>query len=254
MVTLADPSGSGVIRMDPPPPGQLEPRVYLDNCFVRGAGDLLYVKASRPFELHVDNSLVVLDGSFLIVDGSTKDPGMRSRSDVDLKQVTAYLTDHLVWLRASREEGRANKGLTPTYMKSAADCIFASASGKALVHLDGFDAEEQMRRCFLWGESKHNVYANYDQLLDQIPFNEGGDMMPPAPYGRTQWGEFTREPDLKFDRLRFAGLPMHDAVLAKTPATDFRVKLEANLQGIGAELDRLPIPAPADDAGKHESR
>jgi hypothetical protein len=187
----------------------------------------------------------------LIVDGSGKDPGMRSRSEIVLKQVTAYLTDHLVWLRASREEGRANKGLTPTYMQSAADCVFASASGKALVHLDGFDAEEQMKRCFLWGESKHNVYANYDQLLDQVPFAEG-DMMPPAPYGRTQWGEFTRESEPRFDRLRFAGMPMHDAVLAKTPAADFRIKPEANLQGMGAELDRLPLPA--DDAGKHESR
>ena len=127
------------------------------------AGDLLYVKASRPFELHVDNSLVVLDGSFLIVDGSGEDPGMRSRSEIVLNQVTAYLTDHLRLVAGVAREGRANKGLTPTYMRSAADCVFASASGKALVHLDGIDAEEQMKRCFLWGESKHNLYANYDQ-------------------------------------------------------------------------------------------
>ncbi|HEV8058953.1 MAG TPA: serine/threonine-protein kinase [Gemmataceae bacterium] len=247
LVTLADPTGSGVIRMDPQPASQQEPRVHLENCFIRGAGDLLYVRSSRPFELHVENSLVALDGSFVIVDGAGKDPVMRNRSEIVLKQVTAYLTNHLVWLRASRDEGRATKGLTPTYMQSATDCIFASATGKALVHLDGFDAEEQMKRSFLWGDSKHNLYANYDQLLDQVPFT-GGEMMPPTPYGRTEWGEFTKEPDVHFDRLRFLGLPIQYTSLAKVPAADFRLKSESNPQSYGAELDRLPVPA---DDGSH---
>ncbi len=251
LVTMADPAGSGVIRMDPQPAGQQEPRVHLDNCFVRGAGDLVYVRSSRPFELHVENCLVALDGSFLIVDGAGKDPVMRNRSEIVLKQVTAYLTNHLVWLRASRDEGRATKGLTPTYVQSATDCVFASGTGKALVHLDGFDAEEQMKRSFLWGDSKHNLYANYDQLLDQVPFTEG-EMMPPTPYGRTEWGEFTKEQDVHFDRLRFSGMPMQNALLAKVSAADFRLKAESNLQGYGTELDRLPVPA--DDVGRHEPR
>jgi serine/threonine protein kinase len=251
MVSLADPGGSGVIRMDPMPAGQQEPRVLLDNCYVRGAGDLMFVKASRPFELRVENSLIALDGSFLIVDGSAKDPGMRNRSEIILKQVTAYLTDHLVWLRASREEGRASKGLTPTYVQSATDCVFASASGKALVHLDGFDADEQMKRCFSWGESKRNLYANYDQLLDQVPFTEG-EMMPPTPYGRMEWGEFTKDPDPRYDRLRFQGLAANDSVIAKTPAAEFKIKGEAGLQGYGAELDRLPQPT--EDGKSHNDR
>jgi serine/threonine protein kinase len=251
MVTLADPTGSGVIRMDPQPAGQQQPGVHLENCFIRGAGDLMYVRASRPFNLQVDNCLVALDGSFLIVDGAGKDPGMRSRSEIVLKQVTAYLTNHLVWLRASREEGRATKGLTPTCVQSATDCIFASATGKALVHLDGFDAEEQMKRSFVWGDSKHNLYANYDQLLDQVPFTEV-DMMPPTPYGRQEWSEFTKDPEPRFDRLRFSGVPAHDAVLAKIPAADFRMKGEGNLQANGAELDRLPLSA--EDSAHREGR
>ena len=251
MVTLADPTGSGVIRMDPQPAGQQQPSVHLENCFIRGAGDLMYVRASRPFNLQVDNCLVALDGSFLIVDGAGKDPGMRSRSEIVLKQMTAYLTNHLVWLRASREEGRATKGLTPTYVQSATDCIFASATGKALVHLDGFDAEEQMKRSFAWGDSKHNLYANYDQLLDQVPFTEA-EMMPPTPYGRQEWGEFTKDSDPRFDRLRFVGVPTHDAVLAKILAADFRMKVDANLQTTGAELDRLPLSA--EDSAHHEGR
>jgi hypothetical protein len=237
VVLLADPNG--VLRMDQQPSGQAEPRVQLDNCYIRGAGDLMFVRASRPFELRVENSLVALDGSFLMVDGSSKDPGMRNRSEIVLKQVTTYLTDHLIWLRASRQDGRTSKGLIPTYVQSATDCVFASATGKTLVHLDGFDADEQMKRCFSWGDSKRILYANYDQLLDQRSFSEG-EMMPPTPYGRTEWGEFTRDPDVRFDRLRFPGLSAQDVALAKLPATDFRMKTEAGMQGYGAELERLP--------------
>jgi hypothetical protein len=104
-----------------------------------------------------------------------------------------------------------------------------------------------MKRSFLWGDSKHNLYANYDQLLDQVPFT-GGEMMPPTPYGRTEWGEFTKEPDVHFDRLRFLGLPIQYTSLAKVPAADFRLKSESNPQSYGAELDRLPVPA---DDGSH---
>ncbi len=118
------------------------------------------------------------------------------------------------------------------------------------MHLDGFDADEQMKRCFSWGDSKRNLYSNYDQLLDQVPFTDAAEMMPPTPYGRKEWGDFTKESDLRFDRLHFLGLPTQDAALAKTPATEFRMKAESSLQGYGAELDRLPQPS--EDGGHRD--
>lgn len=239
MIAIFDPAGSGVIRMDPQPMGQLEPRVHLDNCFIRGAGDMLAVRSSRPFELRVENTVVALDGSFLVVDGAAKDPGMRNRGDITLKQVTTYLNDYLIVLRAYREEGRASKGLAPTCVRSATDCLFVSASGKPLVHLEGFDSEEQMRRSFSWVDSKHNAYSNYQQLLDQTPF-AAGETMPPTPYGRKQWEEFTNEIG-RFERVRLVGGTIQPGALAQAPANDFRLKQEANAQGAyGAEIERLP--------------
>src|SRR5207302_9049308 len=108
-------------------------------------------------------------------------------------QVPSYLTDHLVWLRASQDEGRNSKGLVPLQVRSAIDCLFISASGKSLVHLEGIDADD-IKRYFSWEDSRHNAYSNFDQLLDQQPAR-ATNMMPPLPYGKRAWEDFTQEPN-----------------------------------------------------------
>src|SRR5262249_10617433 len=148
--------------------GQQDPRIAIEGCFARGMGNLLAVRASRPFELHVEKSLAALDGSLLVVDGTTKETG-RGRAQITLEQVTTYLTDHLLFLRAASEEGKTMKGLVPTQVKSSTNCLFASAGGKSLVHLEGVDTDEQLRRLFSWGEGRHNLYSNFTLLLDQQP-------------------------------------------------------------------------------------
>ena len=72
---------------------------------MRGAGDLLAVRPSRPFELQLEESLVSLEGSLVVVDGGPGELGTAPLSQIQLKKVTAYLTDHSVWLKAMQEEG-----------------------------------------------------------------------------------------------------------------------------------------------------
>jgi len=206
---------------------------------------LVAVRASRPFDLRIEKSLAALDGSLLVIDGAAKETASRGRAQITLEQVTTYLTDHLVWLRASQEEGKSMKGLVPTQFRSATNCLFVSAGGKSLVHLEGVDTEEQMKRIFSWGESGHNLYSNFTaSLLDQLPF--GGNevpAMPPLPYSRAQWEGFTQEQNARFERLRFNVPTAPDASLSRVLAADFKTKPEANVQGYGADLDALPKPS-----------
>jgi serine/threonine protein kinase len=244
LLTLAD--TAGVMKMEPQAAGQQDPRINVEGCFVRGTGNLVSVRASRPFELHVEKSLAALDGSLLVMDGATKENTSRGRAQITLEQVTTYLTDHLLSLRASQEEGKSTRGLVPTQVKSATSCLFVSASGKPLVHLEGVDTDEQMKRIFSWGEGRHNLYSNFTpSVLDQQP--AGGNetaAMPPLPYSRAQWEGFTQEQDARFERLLRLNLPLGaDATLSKVLATDFRAKPEANVQGYGADLDALPRPS-----------
>ena len=252
LVTLLDPAG--VMKMEPQTPQQ-DPRIMIEDSFVRGTGNLLAVRASRPFELRVERTLAALDGSLLVIDGSPKDPPPKGRALVTLEQATTYLTDHLVWLRASQEESKSLKGLVLTQFKSVTNCLFMSASSKSLVQLVGVDTEEQMKRLFSWGESRHNLYSNFTpSLLDQQPSGGNEGAMPPLPYDKTQWEGFTQEQDARFDRVRLSGLPAPDGPLSQVLAADFKPKPEGNLQGYGAEPDTLPkpfdLPAGRDPASK----
>src|SRR5262249_28843528 len=59
LVTLCDPSS--VMRMEgAPPPRQPGARIRIEECFIRGAGDLVAARPSRPFELRLEDSLVAL--------------------------------------------------------------------------------------------------------------------------------------------------------------------------------------------------
>jgi hypothetical protein len=234
LVTLSDPSA--VMKMMPQPAQQQDPRVALSGCFVRGTGQLLAVRLSRPFELKVEDSLLVLNGSILVTDGNPKDTTLRGAASITLSHVTTYLTDHLILLRAARDAANNLKGLVLTQVNSATDCLFASAGTKALVHLEGIDSEEQMRHYFSWNESQRNAFSNYTQYLEQQPTT---DVMPQPAYGVDKWKDFTNDPESRFDRVRFASPPAADGPMSHVNATDFKTKLDANLQGCGVNVERL---------------
>jgi serine/threonine protein kinase len=247
MMALADPAG--LMKMDPPMPRQMDPQLRLDNCFVRGEGDLLAVRTSRPFNLDVDDSLVVLDGSLLAVEASVKEVPARAGSQLNLHQVTAVLGKHLVVLH--REENR--QALVHTQVNQAFNCLFHAAKGKTLVHLDGVDTEEQIKRFFSWNEGKGNTYSGFTQMLDQLPRNDM--VMPLPPYDQDKWKSFTQnETERRFTRVKFASWPVGDRSSSQAWPSDFKVKEPDGLKS-GAAFDRMPRPsgpepeAPAGDGG-----
>jgi serine/threonine protein kinase len=236
-ITLGDPSG--VMKMNPQPAATRDPRIEIDNCFVRGVGNMVNVRASRPFSLRIERSLVALDGSFLSVEGNPKEP--KRPAEVTLKQVTTFLTDHLLWLKAYRDEGRNTKGLAVTTMQ-ASDCLFAAATGKTLVHVEGLDNDDQVRKFLICDGGAHNAYWNFTNYLDGQPVSDR-DVMPPTPYPREQWERFTQEAGDRFDRVaRFVSTPSTDA-LARVVPGDFHFKLDTGMQDFGPDLDRLPKPS-----------
>ncbi len=234
LVALADPSG--VMKMAPANPQV--PRIRLENCFVRGDGDLLIVRASRPFQLDADDSLVALDGSFLIVDGNPREIPVKA-ARVSLKQVTAYLGEHLVVLRAVKED--LKQGLVPTEFSSVFGCLFHSArGGKSLIHLEGVDTDEQMRRLFSW-EGAQNVYSGFTPLLDQQPRGDDSGMLPP--YDQERWQTLAKgETEQRFVKVKFRSWPIPDRSLSRALPLNLGIK-EPEGGRFGAPVDKLPHPA-----------
>src|SRR5205823_10160017 len=148
LLTILD--SANVMKMQPQAP-RASPEIRLENCFVRGKGELLAVRSSRLFRLQVDKSLVVLDGNFLMVKGNSRDVAIQPSAAITLSHVTTYLTGHLLWLRATSaaQTAKNTKGLVQTQITSATDCLFAAAAGRSLIHLDGID---QPGSYFAWAE------------------------------------------------------------------------------------------------------
>ncbi len=113
-----------------------------------------------------------------------------------------------------------------------------AAQGKALVHLDGPEANEaKLKELFSW-KGEHNAYSNFEQMLDQEP---PPGMMAGKSYTQKEWENFTGEKDGLFKRVSF---PSRPSASASALPSHFKVKAEADVPGYGVpDLDALPRPA-----------
>lgn len=236
-VTLLD--TANVMKMEPQAPRR-NPDIRVENCFIRGKGEMLAVRSSRPFRLQADKSLVVLDGNFLAVRGSSREVPVQPASSISLNHVTTYLTHHLVWLKTAEQLGKNSKGLVPTQVASATDCLFAAAADQSLVHLDGVDNPEDMTKYFSWTENRNNNFSKFDRLLDQ---QTPGQTSPPLVYDRGQWDRFTNSNGARYDTVKFTAASPPDS-LTHVPASAFKVVPAAapGAPDCGAAIDDLPLP------------
>jgi hypothetical protein len=232
-VTLADadeammqPGGSGV------------PRVAFASCFVRGDGDLVSARVSRPFEVEVKDSLAALTGSLLNVDDGRKDapaaPGGKEIA-VRLTQTTAYLGGHLVRLRAA-----SMGSLVPVHCFPAKSLLVSAGDKKALLHLEAApkDLATAAQRLDLKGEGGNN-YANFFPMLDQQP---GGDEMPTTAAGKEEWKQ--ADDQSKFEDVKFTGPLWTDGDVSAAEVLPRAFVLKTGPKGFGVS-SQAPLPAPA---------
>jgi serine/threonine protein kinase len=228
-VSVADPPG--VMKMM----RSTRTAFSFQNCFIRGDGDLVSMRAGRPLELELSNALLALTGSCLSAEGALADDTTTSSPapgtvSLRLSHVTSYLQNYLVRLHALRDL----KGLPPVHCQSVESCLFLSAAGKSLIHLDGPEASlQKMQRLLTW-QGQHNAYSNFPYLLDQKPNSED---MSADPYNQKMWKEFTNETDGQFfPSLKLAETP---GDLARALPGKFRVKIEGDPMDYGVEINQL---------------
>jgi len=199
---------------------------------------------SRPYRLEVRNALVVLGGSLLSEEGNKSEAAAGSEgATISLDRVTAYMTQNLIVLRT----GIANPVHVPLRIAPATTCIFAAAEGGPLLSIDGPQSESELKRWLTWS-GKRNVYSTSGSILVWQPL-EKADM--PHKYDGDRWNElWGREDDEpRFARdIKFAGFPAAVKTRADVTPEDFRIVTpegqEKELAGRGAEIDKLPKPAP----------
>ncbi|VTR96708.1 serine threonine protein kinase : Putative serine/threonine protein kinase OS=Gemmata sp. Wa1-1 PE=3 SV=1: Pkinase [Tuwongella immobilis] len=235
---------------------RVDPRIHMENSWVRGRGDFLTVRPSRPFELELDQSLVALDGSLLRVDPASKMPPAKF-AQVKLNRVTTFLTEHLAHLQALPRLERVGMnllGLVPLHVE-ATGCLFAPASNPAtaFIRFDRLESDSavQERELLVWKNARQNIYgySNQPTLIQVSP--ENTESMPLKPYDIDRWLSLTHETGRPFGAIKFRlRLPLNDRnTLLTVQPDDFRlisvtpppIKLgSADLSVIGADIERLP--------------
>jgi hypothetical protein len=232
VVTLLDTRDAMKMPVREPRPN---PEIQLEACLLRGEGEGVSVRASRPFDLGLDNCIVALAGSLVGVEGNGSETTSPAGARIKLERVTTFLRDHLLYLRA----GKSGKGLVPAAV-SAVNCLFAAAGDRTFIHLDGPDSEKQMKELFFW-EGRHNAYSGFDNLLDQQPAGETVMLR----YDQQKWRMFFNEGDPQplFVRARCFDPPA-DRPLSQALPEDFRPRpdLRAQLLTYGSTLTRDALP------------
>ena len=207
VITLAEPWGCqlAAVLVEPGIRRRTEkkgavPSIRFERCLVRGNGDLVWCRSSRPFRLEAVNTLVALSGSALAVDAARGDEPEGAKAVLDFRRVTVVVGGHLLRLRPANKD---LKGIVPLTC-SPADCLFASLGSKALVHVDGGDADETALQDKLAWKGSKNAY-NVPFLVDQLPTGVG---MMRKTFDREKWKTFTGETDGKFlESIKFAEAP-----------------------------------------------
>ena len=234
-----------------PPPSSSPARVRFETCFVRGKGDLFATRAGRRFELDLDNTLAALDGSLVVAHGSAREPAMGGPAQVRLRRTTAVLAEYVLDVGLARDEDTTRHGPGPSPIAvSCEESLLSAAAGRALVRVDGVDADEQVRQLVTW-TGRRTVYANTGPTLLEVVPTTPDRMPPPMPYDAEKWLAFTHEPDAAaaFARVKFASVPgSMDRPWTRSRPADFRPKVSDMsrppdaLVDVGAAIEGLPMP------------
>ncbi|MFO0863228.1 MAG: serine/threonine-protein kinase [Gemmataceae bacterium] len=216
------------------------PRLSFRNCFLRGEGDGVVLRQSMPIDLRVDDSLAVLSGSFLSIQGVAKESPNAGDVKIECSQSAFFHGD--AWIAAKGD--RTAKGFHAMKGRSIRNCWFMPLSTETpLVRLEASESLDDLnlRSMFDWTAGR-NVYGSYDRMLEQ---KSEGDLFR-FRMSLARWKEmFHRDGDAVSLSKAFPTLPRP---LSTALPDDAKAKLEAieDIGDAGPAFDLLPRPAIAE--------
>jgi hypothetical protein len=212
------------------------PKILIDNCFIRGDGDLVAARASRPFEMDVRDSLAVLKGSVLNLEADQDKAPEGKEIALRLDRLTAYLGGHLARLKATNLSSLLPVRCAP----SKSWLVSGSGRRKALLHLEaGPQDDKEARRRFPWDASNF-VYANFSTMLDQ---QQPGEKSVSVMMADRMGSDTSSRSDVKIPE--WVGLDRGDSSLANVSPSPSDLKAEQRTTGPGMST-MPPSPAPTE--------
>jgi hypothetical protein len=236
-VALLDPLGREM-KMKTDLPGRSSdqgPLLVLEGCVVRGEGDLLWNRASRPCELNATNSLVALRGSLLNLEVPTDAPAPSPGQKVlmTLRNVTTWLGNSLIHLAP----GKDGKGLLPMTCVTG-ECLFLPAQpSRSFIQVEASDlGEKAVKEKLRWTGMK-NAFGGFKFMIEH---QTSGEEMMRQPMTLEAWKVWAREDEGQFEVKLPRAAEVGDSFVQVEPAW---FSPPEELQGRGANVSSLPRPS-----------
>jgi predicted Ser/Thr protein kinase len=152
--------------------------VRLQECFVRGEGDVVTLRGSRAVNVYVNKSLCVVGGSLVHqLQAATKEIANDAAITVRMKDSAFFFGDPLFWLQAGKAMPRYQH---PLRVELADHCLFATLADRPLVSFETPEpfTEKTLPQFFDWKGFSGNAYVHFDNadLLEQAAFEDAPRM------------------------------------------------------------------------------
>jgi serine/threonine protein kinase len=232
-------------KMNSAPPKP--PQLTLENCFVRGYGDLLMIQGGACTRANVDKSLVALHGSLVVIesDEAEERAAVSEQTEIHLQNTTTYLEENLLRLHSTK----SMKGLAKTHCLASA-CLFLPAGDRStLVRLEGPESEQSgLRDKFIWESGEKNAYGKFPALLEIQSSLD--NMKMPASLNQEKWkremvGEMSNEYNVILPNPPATGVSF-----AQMNPPSFRPPEESKACGV----DPRSLPSPLETAGRGSAK
>ncbi len=223
-----------------PRPAQSAANVTLLDCFLRGDGDCVTLRGSRPVNVHVTKSLLCLGGSLLHqLQSATKEIANPDAAiAVKMKDSAFFFADPLLWLQAGKAMPRFQH---PLRVEQADHCLFATLGDRPLASFETPDVTEQtLPQLFEW-KGQGNAYVHFDKhFLEHAPAD---DPLKSFHLDDAGWKEtFERDGDSQFLPMGFKSLPTRPLAAATQDDAVVRAESADVLTPYLTQLPRFPRP------------
>jgi hypothetical protein len=210
------------------------PRVRFEQCLIRGDGRLVWAHSARTFDLAIQQCAIMLDGSAVRQDASSKAvTGDSVKTSIRLNRVTSVLTGPWLELKAGRSGGIVNV--------DAEECLFAAADARGssvpFILMDGIDTTTDPSQLLSWS-GRGSVYAYHDAAASV----EWRGVAAPRQWDWPQWLRYARDEGRHIARVRFAKGSLKTKLVSVIP-DDLELATVTMLDA-GADVKKLPTPAP----------
>jgi serine/threonine protein kinase len=215
--------------------------IKFQDCFVRGEGDVVTLRGSRPVNIHANKSLFYTGGSLVRqLQTATKDiTNPDAAISVKMRESAFFFVDPLLWVQAGKTMPRVQY---PLRVEQADHCLFTTLADKPLVAFETPDVSEKSLPQFFDWKGQGNAYVHFDKayLLEQSAPEDGLRMFH---LDDVSWKEsLERDGDSLFLPMGFKALPARPLSLGVPEDAVIRAESLNDLQPFFMQLPKFHLP------------